>query len=910
MSLKQSAENLYHSYSVEQTFKELDSNESGLSQEEADKRLFVLGFNEITTKEKVNPFLIFIKQFKSLLILILFFAAGFSLYYDKIIDFYVIMAVVCLNAVMGFIQEYRAEKAITALKNIIVPTAKVYRKGELLEIKARELVKGDVILLEEGDLVPADARIFEAKNLRTVESSLTGESSPVSKSIEAISEKVGMADKTNMVWLGTFIAGGQAKAVITSVGTETALGMIAEDISKIKKKKTHFEKKIDRLAFQMGLIALAGAGIIFLVGYYLKDIEFQEIMSFTIASLVSGIPEGLPAVLVIVLAIGASRMAKRNAIIRRLPATETLGVTTVISTDKTGTITQNTMNVREIVFSGTQKVEVTGNGWEPVGDFYRDQIKISPLENKALSKLLHVSAVCNNSRLIKKENEEHEIIGDPTEASLIVLAEKAGLRSDILGERKIDDLPFDSELKYRASLSALVKQENKNELFVVGAPEAVINRSVKMLDENGFKKELTEEKKKEIHQEIEILTKKAMRVLALAYKPLTLKHKALSDDIVEDLIFIGVVGMIDPPRPEVKEAVFKARKAGIRVIMTTGDHQGTAEAISREVGILDNQTGKVSLVESELLLMSEQEFSQAVREINVFARLTPHMKLRIAESLQKDGQVVAMTGDGVNDAPALKKADIGISMGIIGTDVARESSEIILADDNFASIVNAVEEGRIVFTNTRQSSTFLITTNFAEHATLIASLFLFAELPLLATQILWLNLVTDGVTGFALAAEPGHGEVLEEPPRKKNENILSKEIIPFLFFMTIVMAVLTLSFFAYHLFLDKDLDKARTAAFTVIAFTQLFNVLNMRSMKKSLFEIGFFLNKYIPLSLGVSIVLQLMAIYWFGSIFRFAHLSFKEIALIFFFSSFVLWFGELYKYLRYGRRRLEKINIL
>ncbi len=913
MSQKKLAENIYHSYSVEEAFKKLSSNESGLSQDEADKRLEEFGRNEIKGKEKVNPLVVFIKQFHSILIYILLAAALIAWFYGKIIDVYVILAVVVLNATMGFIQEYRAEKAIAALKSIIVPTARVYRGGDLQEIDARNLVPGDIVSIEEGDRIPADARVFEIKNFRTVESSLTGESTPVIKDIKKVGRGLSVGDRTNMVWMGTFAAGGQAKAVVVATGGETAFGKIAEDIERIKRERSHFEKKIDKLAKQMGVIAVTGASLIFIVGFFVKGIEFQEILFFTIASLVSGIPEGLPAVLIIVLAIGASRMAKKNAIIRRLPATETLGVTTVISTDKTGTITQNTMNVREIIFEGTEKIEVSGSGWEPVGSFYRDGNKISPLEDKSLSKLLHICAVCNNSKLVREDSQsgKYKIIGDPTEASLIVLAEKAGLKSDLLGEKKIDDLPFNSELKYRASLSALVDSKGKHELYVVGAPEAVLERSKYFLSKNGSQEKLNKKEKREIFKEMEELTGRAMRTIALAYKTLPSSHRALSDDIVEELTFVGIVGIIDPPRPEVKSAVAKAKRAGIRVIMTTGDHRGTAVAISREVGILNDSYSnpeKVSLTEAELLKMSEKEFKKAVFETDVFARLTPNMKLKIAQTLQENEHIVAMTGDGVNDAPALKKADIGIAMGIIGTDVARESSEIILADDNFASIVSAIEEGRVVFTNTRQTSTFLVTTNFAEHATLIASLFLFVQLPLLPTQILWLNLVTDGVSGFALAAEPGHGEVLKDPPRRKDENILSKEIIPFLLLMMVVMAILTISFFAYHLSVDGDIDKARTAAFTAMAFTQLFNVLNMRSMRRSLFKIGFFSNRYIPISLAVAIALQIVAIYFLDAIFHFQHLSFYEIALIFIFSSFVLWFGEIYKWLRYGRKQAVVIE--
>ncbi len=912
MTRNDSQENIFHSLSVKKAFKELSSGENGLSQKEADHRLTSLGHNEIEGKEKVNPLFIFAKQFHSVLIYILLIAAFIAWFYGKIIDVYVILAVVVLNAIMGFVQEYRAEKAISALKNIIVPTAKVYRDGELQKIDAKNLVPGDIILLEEGDRIPADARVFEIKNFRTVEASLTGESTPIIKTTEKTSLGAGIGDRNNMIWMGTFVVGGQAKALVAATGRKTAFGRIAKDIEGIKKEKSHFEKKIDILAKQMGVIAIVGAGLIFTVGFLIKGIEFEEILFFTIASLVSGIPEGLPAVLIIVLAIGASRMARKNAIIRRLPATETLGVTTVIATDKTGTITQNTMNVREIVFGNGEKVSVSGNGWEPMGDFFKGEEKIEPLKDKDLLKLLHIAAICNNAKLVKEKSEkgQYKIIGDPTEAALVVLAEKSGLKGDVLEEKKIDDMPFDSELRYRASLSAVIEKSEKHELYVVGAPESVLKRCNYFFS-GGKKKKMDKKKESEISEKTELLTGKAMRTIALAYKPLASKHGALSDDMAEDLIFVGVVGIIDPPRPEVKEAVAKAKRAGIRVIMTTGDHKGTAIAISREVGILAEEPDKEkteAFTEADLLKMSEKEFKRAVSETDVFARLTPNMKLKIAQSLQESGDIVAMTGDGVNDAPALKKADIGIAMGVIGTDVARESSEIILADDNFASIVNAIEEGRIVFTNTRQTSTFLVTTNFAEHATLIASLFLFVQLPLLPTQILWLNLVTDGVSGFALAAEPGHGEVLDEPPRSKNESVLSKETVPFLLLMMLVMAVLTVSFFGYHLATDGDIDKARTAAFTVMAFTQLFNVLNMRSMKRSLFEIGFFSNKYISFSLGIAVILQIIAIYFLSSIFHFEPLNFFEMILIFVFSSFVLWFGELYKFLKYrrGARIIEK----
>lgn len=884
----------FYLLSPREALNDLKSDESGLSENEAKNRLDDYGFNEITEKESSRPIYIFLKQFNSVLIYILAVAAVIGWFYGQMIDVYVIIFVILINAIVGFVQEYRAEKAIQSLKKIIVPTAKVYRDGVMLKIDAKYLVPGDVIFLEEGDKIPADARIIDCRNFKTVESALTGESAPVTKDNSKISKEVTIADRNNMVWMGTFVATGHARAVVVATGNETAFGTIARDIGKIKRRKTPFDLKIDLLAKQMAVVAVIGALATFIVGYVYKGIEFEEILLFTIASLVSGIPESLPAILIIVLAIGARRMASRNAIIRRLSSTETLGVSTVICTDKTGTLTQNTMNVRSIVLS-ENTINVTGDGWNSVGDFILDETKISPLEHTSLAKLLHISCLCNNARLFKEDEDgEYKVIGDPTEASLVVLSQKAGLNKDILEEKKIEDESFSSELRYRASL---VSKEDDLELYVVGSPEVLLNRAKYFLDDKG-EHFLTGSKKKEFLSKTDHLTSKSMRTIALGYRSVKKDQKIISDDLVSDIVFVGIVGMIDPPRPEARESVLKAKQAGVRVIMTTGDHKGTALAIAKEVGIIDDKDNNV-FTESELLCMSQSQFSKAIKRVNVFARLTPSMKLKIAEELQNQGHVVAMTGDGVNDAPALKKADIGIAMGISGTDVAREASEIVLADDNFRSIVNAIEEGRIVFNNTRQASSFLVTTNFAEDVTLISSLALFTQLALLPTQILWLNLVTDGFSDIALAAEPSHGDVLKDPPKKKTENILSRETIPFVVIMVSVMTILTLWFFSYHLSIDQDIEKARTAAFATMAFTQLFNVLNMRSMKRSVFKIGLFSNPYVVWALILSVGLQLIAMYALYPVFHLVHLNLLELTLIIIGSSFVLWMGELYKYLRY-----------
>jgi P-type Ca2+ transporter type 2C len=898
--------NFFHSWSIEKITNHFFSHPiEGLSLAEAKKRLEENGFNEIPEKKAVHPVFIFLKQFNSWLIYILIGAAVFSFLTDHLFDVYIILSVLLFNAIIGFIQEYKAEKAIKALKKMVVPFAKVIREGDLLKIPAREIVPGDVIFLEEGDRIPADARLLEVKNFRTMEAALTGESSSISKTIKPLTKEIGLADQKNMVWLGTFSAVGQAKAIVIAIGLNTSLGKIAQSLEKVEILKTHFKRKTDLLAKQMGAIALFSSFFVFLVGFIFGHLGFIETFRFTVALLVSSIPEGLPAVLIIVLAVGAHRMAKRNAIVRTLQATETLGVANVIATDKTGTLTQNTMNVEKIILLDQEEIKVTGNGWEPKGEFIQKQEIIFPLENLQLRKLLHVAGISNNARLIKEEDnqENYKIIGDPTEASLVVLAEKAGLKKEILleKEKRIDDLPFNSELKYRASLAVLSEKENEKQVYVIGAPEVILKNSKYCLKDKEEK--FTEENKKEFLRKIDDLAKQGLRVIALAYKPLSLETNELTEKMVENIVFIGLVGMKDPPRLEVKEAIIKAKKAGIRVIMKTGDHKETALAIAKEIGMISfSNNDSLALTQGELEEMTEEVFDEKVKQINVFARLTPQMKLRILESLQKQGYIVAMTGDGVNDALALKRADIGIAMGQIGTDVARESSDMVLVDDNFVSIINAIEEGRTVFNNIKKASLFLITTNFAEIVTLIFSLiigiYLWDEtfLIILPATILFLNLVTDGFADAPLALEPRHEDVLNQPPRKQQENILSKDVVPFLFLMIIIMTFLTI--FIFNFFFDNySLEKARAGAFAVMAITQLFNIFNMRSFTQSIFKIGFFSNKLIVAGLFISTLLIILSLFVesIATRFGFIVLSFSEFLIIVLISSSVLWVGEIYK---------------
>ncbi len=927
MNNKNQNNNFFHAKPIQEVVEEFSSHMAeGLTLKDAKDRLEEIGPNEIPEKKAVHPFFVFLKQFHSWLIYILIGAAIFSFLTGHIFDVYIILAVLFFNATIGFIQEYKAERAISALKKMVVPFAKVIRGSELLKIPARELVPGDIILLEEGDRIPADARLLEIKNFMTMEAALTGESTSISKNLKELPEKTGLSDQKNMAWLGTFVAAGQARAIVTATGPKTALGKIAQSLGKIETPKTHFKEKTDLLAKQMGGIAIASAFLVFFIGFTIKQLDFVEIFRFTVATLVSSIPEGLPAILVIVLAVGAHRMAKRNAIVRTLQATESLGVANIIATDKTGTLTQNTMDVKKIILLSQEEIKVSGDGWKPEGDFFQNKETIFPLENPQLRKLLHIAGICNNARLIKEEgnHSQYKIIGDPTEAALVVLAEKAGLKKEVLleKEKRIDDLPFNSELKYRASLAVLNQANNEKEIYIVGAPEAVVNASLYGL--KGKEEKIDEKEKKEVLKKTTDLARQGLRVIGLAYKKVSSEIDKLDEKMVEEIVFVGVVGMKDPPRPEVKEAIKKTKTAGIRVIMKTGDHKETALAIAQEIGMISTDDESLALSQKELEEMSDKELDRKVNQVSVFARLTPQMKLKILESLQKQGYIVAMTGDGVNDALALKKADIGIAMGQIGTDVARESSAMVLTDDNFASIVNAIEEGRNVFTNIKQSSLFLITTNLAEIITLMTSLILgalfvyfniFGEiyLILLPATILFVNLVTDGFAVAPLALEPQHENVLNRPPRKREENILCKDVLPFLILMIVIMASLTI--FTFNLFYNNDhLEKARAGAFAVMAFTQLFNIFNMRSLNQSIFKIGFFSNIYIVFGLIVSISFILGALFieplaerffidphMAAEVHSFEMLNLSEFLIVVLLSSLVLWSGEIYKYFQRKR---------
>jgi P-type Ca2+ transporter type 2C len=865
---------------AEEILEGLKSSTEGLTDAEASLRLAKFGKNSLPDPAKKSLLKLIIKQFNHLMVYILLIAAGISYATAHYIDVYVILGIILINAIIGFVQEYKAEGALAALKGLLVPKCKVVRNGNLISINSEELVPGDIIALEEGDIVPADARIIYEKNARTAEASLTGESVPVQKSEKQHLEACGFSDQKNMVWKSTFVASGSIRAVVTSTGLSTQIGQIATSLKSILPKKTNFQNKTDKLALQMAYLAIGSALILFVVGYFVLEAETSELLLISIAALVSAIPEGLPAVLSIVLAVGSYRMSQKNAIIREMTATESLGSVSTIITDKTGTLTQNTMTIKKIWGLGKSDIEVSGEGWESTGEFIGEKEDID-----GANTLLEIAAHCHQSSIQIKENDQINIIGDPTEAAFLVLANKAGKEKTL---KIIEDIAFSSELKFR---STLVRKEQDELRFYIGAPEPILERCHFFLNNQGESQELTEHDKREIHSKIQAWSEDSLRVLALARK------KGINLEKDEYLEFVGIAGMMDPPRPEVIPAVASCHQAGIRVIMATGDHASTALSIAQKVGIA--KAGRTLVyTDSELQAMSEEEFKVAVQNADVFSRLTPLMKLKIAKALQAEGELVAMTGDGVNDAPALKQADIGIAMGIMGTDVAKDASLMVLADDNFSTIVHAIEQGRIVFNNARRTSFFLITTNFAEILTLITSISFGLPLPLTATQILWINIVTDGFCDKALAAEKGKGRELTSPPISPKENIINKNIIPFLLINALIMTGLAI--FAFKSYLPLGIEKARTMVFIVIAFSQLFNVFNMRNLDQSIFKIGLFSNKWVNYALILSVIIQVLIIEVpvFAALFNFKAVNPIEFLTWIALSSLVLWAGELYKYFK------------
>ena len=877
-----------HALDIQTIFDALSSSNKGLSNIEAKKRIVQYGENIIPDGSKASIFRILLNNTNNILTYVLGGAALISYILGHQIDTYVILSVLVINVVIATRHELKATNTINGLKSLVAPKCVAVRNGHITRLNASELVPGDIALLKEGDKVPADCRIVTSKNLALIESSLTGEAKAVNKMDGVLGKETMLGDRSNMVHMGTIVTAGEARVIVIETGMGTEIGKIAKNISEIKEEKSLFDIRTEKLMKTMIIIALSTAVLTFLIGLFRK-LEISELFLFTTASLVSAIPEGLPAVLTIALSIAAYRMGIKKAVVRNLSSIETLSSVTTIVTDKTGTLTKNTMTVERIYLPDGKNIEVTGKDWTPKGKFILQGNEINPQKDEILSTLLPFLSLVNNSRLLK--GKTYSIIGDPTEASRLVLARKAGyVQKKLLKDRFtiLDEIPYGQDTKYRGAI-VRDKLQKKNFLIIIGASERILSKSKSTITGT-----LDSKKNKEINQVIDSWTKEAMRVQALAFKETT--KESFDEEKVDNLTLGCVLGIVDPVRDNVYEAVMKAKSAGIRVIMATGDHKETAISIAKKVGIIDQEdTGRLAYSEEEISNMSDKEFKEAVKEVSVFSRLTPSTKLRIAETLQSSGEIIAMTGDGVNDAMAIKKANVGISMGNIGTDAAREASDIVIMDDDFATIVNAIEEGLTVFRNIKLTSTYLVTTNLSEDFFIVIALIMGTPLPLLPIQILWLNLLTDGLLDVSLAMEKPGKDVWAQGLVDKKANIIGKDTLPLILINIFTMGAIAL--LTFNAILPEGLDKARTSVFIVMTFSQIFFAFNMRSMRYSLFKIGVFTNKYVFLAAFVSILLGvlLIEIPFLAKIFRFDDLELLDFAKFFVLSLLVLVVGESYK---------------
>lgn len=900
----------FHTLTETETLKHLGVTANGLSEAEANERRKTFGKNVLPENHSYTVLKLLLTQFTNTMVLLMIIAAGLSLAFGHVFDAILIASLLVINAVMGFAQEFRAEQSVAALKQLLVTKVTVKRQDQVIEIPQDMVVPGDVVLLQEGAKIPADGRILSVNNCHISESILTGESMPVEKKVGILPENTPLAERTNMAWMGTTMIQGTMEMVVVATGSSTEFGQIAENLQTIGPEKEHLSQKMTGLTQAMGMIAVLSAVVTFMVGYFIRGFSFAEMSVYTIATLVSALPEGLPIILVIVLAVGAQRMARKKAIIRKLSATGTLGAVSVIITDKTGTLTQNTMSARQLFLPEHTEIDIAHGELHSELTFLQNDEPLMLHNNAQFRKVIEILGISHQVKVSQPDLVRFDtLLGDPTEKALYLLAHRAGF-DQLTAEHRpqvIADLPFQQLLRLRATL---VHVDKRAEVFMYGAPESILSHCDHVMI-NGKTHELSSKHHKEILDHIDIFSRKGLRVVALAVGAESTKKTELTAEDVsgKKATFIGLVGLYDPPRPEVAAAIRAARHAGIQVIMATGDHPTTALAIAQEIGLVSEDAVKKhgeeglgrALTEQDLAGKNDQEILDALAATPVLARMSPFAKLRIAELYQKRGQIVAMTGDGVNDAPALKKADVGIAMGITGTDVAREASKIVLADDNFASILAAIKEGRAQFSNLRRTSIFLIMTNVAESVALLLALAFGYPLPLLPLQILWLNVITGGLTDFALSLEPPHENTMDRPPRSPDENILNAAALPLIIIISVVTTLLSLGVFQY--FLPESVEKARAAVFIVLSFSQLLNMFNLRSLRQSIFEIGFISNRAVLFALTVSFGLLLCAV-WMPSLritLQFAEVSAQEFLTLLVLSSSIFVIAEIVKRFAYKR---------
>jgi Ca2+-transporting ATPase len=878
----------------------------GLSGLEIARRREEYGLNQLKEKKGRTPFGIFIEQFKNFIIWVLIAASIVSGFLQEWVDALAIIAIVILNAILGFIQEYRAEKSLSALKKLASFTTKVIRNGRHDIIPSAELVPGDIIELEAGDHIPADCRlIWVTSNFSVQEASLTGESTPVLKTMSALKEKdVPLADRANMVYMGTSTASGKARAIVADTGMRTELGKIAGMIQDIGHEATPLQKRLEEFGKWIVYLCFVLVGLVFALEW-LRGGKLVEVFLTAVSLAVAAIPEGLPAVVTVALALGVQRMVKRHVLIRKLPSVETLGCATVICSDKTGTLTKNEMTVQAL-YADSQIFKVTGIGYEPSGEFLFEEKTITLKSRPPLEKLLRCATLCNGAQLVKSDTG-YKIIGDPTEAALLTASAKAGIWKESQEKEFVflDEIPFDSE---RKKMTIIRKDKELTFAFVKGAPDMLLE-DCDYIEENGTARHITAEDKQKILKVNDEFANQAMRVLALACRNVDERAPRYEADLIERrLTFLGLVAMIDPPRPEAKEAVVKCKEAGIKTVMITGDHKNTAVAIARELGFFKENS--IALSGEELDGLSEEALLDKIENIPVYARVSPEHKLRIVKAWRKKGHIVAMTGDGVNDAPAVKEADIGVAMGITGTDVTKEVSDMVVTDDNFASIVAAVEEGRGIYDNIKKFIHYLLSCNTGEILVMLVSSLIGLPAPLLPIHILWVNLVTDGLPALALGMDPVEPGIMQRPPRRPNEPVVTKERAFLMLTQGAFIAFCSLLAFSFVLFVEREgIGRARTAAFIVLACSQLFHSFNCRSTTESIFKLGIFSNKKLVIATLTSFLLQMAAVYlpFAQKVFKTEMLGPFDWFLVLAISSFPLLAMEAVKLLNKPFKFLEKV---
>ena len=835
----------WHAASVEDTAHRLGTDpKQGLAAEEAARRLAVDGPNELRRGSEISPLAIFAQQFRSLVIWVLIGASVVSAALGELVDGTAILAIVVLNAAIGFFQEYRAERAVAALARLAAPRARVVRGGASALVPACEVVRGDLLILDAGDLVAADARLLESSELRVDEAPLTGESEPVEKHTALLAAETPLADRRNQTFLGTSIAAGSGRALVVATGMQTEVGQIARLLESASSGETPLQRKLDQVARRLLWACLAIVLLVFALGW-LRGSPLLDLFLGGVSLAVAAVPEGLPAVVTVALALGVQRMVRRHALVRRIPSVETLGSTQVICTDKTGTLTVGAMTVRRLL-TPEGVYRVTGEGYAPEGTILGESGEPAPAR---VRELLRAAAGCNDAELLVRDGKPG-IAGDPTEAALLVAAAKAGIRRELLEaeEPRLRTLPFDSD---RKRMSVVRRREGAAWAYVKGAPEVVLERCTRFRTTSGSQP-FDDATRARFRQAVALLAAEALRVLALAERRLPSEGE---EDVERDLVFLGLAGLQDPPRPEAREAVAKCRRAGIRSVMITGDHPATARAIGAELGILG--AGDEVLVGSELERMSDAELGERVECVRVYARVTAEHKLRIVRAWKGRGFVVAMTGDGVNDAPALREASIGIAMGITGTEVAKEASDMVITDDNFASIVAAVEEGRGIFDNIAKTLAYLLAGNAGELALVLVATLVGYPIPLLPIQLLWINLVTDGLPALALATDPIDPGVLDRPPRRPDAQLAGRSMLAGIALTGSLTAAVAFGVFAYEMGSHGELATARNAAFSTLVFAELLRAFGARSETKLVHEIGLFSNLRLFAIVVVSFGLQI-----------------------------------------------------